>query len=100
MGPSVKLSPRGATKRVRGAPKWGGAAMWTLLLGPSVELPAGPRHAALGVPMHRHAEGRGRDGRREEGRGGGGKSEGDAGRSLHNEDPTLLDAWEHAVSRL
>ena len=33
----------GATKRVRGAPKWGWNRMRTLPLGPSVELPMGPR---------------------------------------------------------
>ena len=36
-------APYGATNRVRGAPKWGGAAMRTLPLGPSVEPPMGPR---------------------------------------------------------
>ena len=41
-------TPYGATKRVRGVPKWGGAAMRTLLLGPSVVLPMGPRNAVLG----------------------------------------------------
>ena len=36
-------APYGATKRVRGVPKWGGGGMRTLPLGPSVELPMGPR---------------------------------------------------------
>ena len=36
-------APYWATNRVRGAPKWGGAAMRALPLGPSVELPMGPR---------------------------------------------------------
>ena len=38
-------APFGATKRVRGVPKWGGGAMRTFPLGPSVELPMGPRSA-------------------------------------------------------
>ena len=36
-------APYGATNRVKGAPKWGGAAMRALPLWPSVELPMGPR---------------------------------------------------------
>ena len=36
-------APHGATNRVRGVPKWGGAAMRPVPLGPSVELPMGPR---------------------------------------------------------
>eukprot|EP00959_Pyramimonas_sp_CCMP1952_P434001 9088430-Pyramimonas_sp.AAC.1 len=35
----------GATNRVRGVPKWGGEAMRTLRLGPSVEHPMGSRTA-------------------------------------------------------
>ena len=31
-------------KRVRGVPKWGGCAMRTFPLGPSVELPMGPEN--------------------------------------------------------
>ena len=34
----------GAPKRARDVPKWGGAAMRTQPLGPSVELPMGPRN--------------------------------------------------------
>ena len=41
-------APYGATKRVSGVPEWrrngGEAAMRTLPLGPSVELPVGPRN--------------------------------------------------------
>ena len=36
-------APDGATVLVRGVPTGGGAAMRTLPLGPSVELPMGPR---------------------------------------------------------
>ena len=36
-------APHGATILMRGAPEWGGAAMRTLPLGPSVELPMGSR---------------------------------------------------------
>ena len=41
---SLGGAPYEATKRVRGVPKWGGAAMRTMPLGPSVELPMGPRN--------------------------------------------------------
>ena len=37
-------APSGATKRVRGVPKWGGAAMRTLQMGPSLERSMGPRN--------------------------------------------------------
>ena len=37
-------APYVATIRVRGVPKWGGAAMRTLPLELSVELPMGPRN--------------------------------------------------------
>ena len=37
-------APYGATNCVSGAPQCGGAAMRTLTLGPSVELPMGPRN--------------------------------------------------------
>eukprot|EP00959_Pyramimonas_sp_CCMP1952_P340162 7124513-Pyramimonas_sp.AAC.1 len=36
----------GATKRVRGVPKWRGGGMRALALGPSVELPMGPRNVS------------------------------------------------------
>eukprot|EP00959_Pyramimonas_sp_CCMP1952_P261382 5465013-Pyramimonas_sp.AAC.1 len=36
-------TPCGAANRAKGAPKLGAAAMWTLPLGPSVELHVGPR---------------------------------------------------------
>ena len=36
-------APYGATNLVRGDPKWTGGRMRTLPLGPSVELPMGPR---------------------------------------------------------
>eukprot|EP00959_Pyramimonas_sp_CCMP1952_P251964 5264669-Pyramimonas_sp.AAC.1 len=42
-------APHGATKPVRGVPKWPEAAMRTAPLGPSVELPMGPR-SVWGVP--------------------------------------------------
>eukprot|EP00959_Pyramimonas_sp_CCMP1952_P412691 8647909-Pyramimonas_sp.AAC.1 len=42
LGPDVE-SLYGATQRVRDVPKWGGDAMRALPLGPSVELPTGPR---------------------------------------------------------
>eukprot|EP00959_Pyramimonas_sp_CCMP1952_P350599 7345663-Pyramimonas_sp.AAC.1 len=35
----------GATERVRGVPTWGGAAMRSVLLGPSVEFHLGPPSA-------------------------------------------------------
>ena len=38
------VAPYGATKRVRGVPKLGWNRMRTLPLGPSVELPMGPRN--------------------------------------------------------
>eukprot|EP00959_Pyramimonas_sp_CCMP1952_P058538 1222351-Pyramimonas_sp.AAC.1 len=41
--------PYGATKRVRGAPKWGAYRMRAAPLGSWVELPMGPR-SAWGVP--------------------------------------------------
>ena len=37
-------APYGATKRVRGVPEWGGYAMRAAPLGPEVELPMGPRN--------------------------------------------------------
>eukprot|EP00959_Pyramimonas_sp_CCMP1952_P289388 6052735-Pyramimonas_sp.AAC.1 len=44
LGPLVALQMR-AKKRVTCVPKWSGAAMRTLPLGPLVELPIGPRSA-------------------------------------------------------
>ena len=44
-------------------------------VGPSVELPTGPRNAVLGVPKQRHAESKGKEGE-EGGGGGGGRKEG------------------------
>ena len=41
-------APYGATIRVKGALKWGWNRVRTLPLGPSVELPMGPRSAVLG----------------------------------------------------
>ena len=62
-------APYGATILVRGAPKWGGAAMRTLPLEPSVELPRGPGNAVLCVcvcvPKQRHAESKGKEGEEE-----------------------------------
>ena len=43
VGTAFGGGPHGATTLARGAPKWGAAAMRTLPLGPSVELPMGPR---------------------------------------------------------
>ena len=43
VGTTFGGAPYVATNRVRGVPKWGGGAMRTLQLGPSVELPMGPR---------------------------------------------------------
>eukprot|EP00959_Pyramimonas_sp_CCMP1952_P338446 7087839-Pyramimonas_sp.AAC.1 len=43
LGPSFDGLPYGATNRVRGVPKWTGNRMRTLPVGPSVELPTGPR---------------------------------------------------------
>ena len=37
-------APYVATKRLRGVPKWRGGGMRALPLGPSVELPMGPRN--------------------------------------------------------
>ena len=50
-------APYGATKRVRGVPKWGGAAMRTLPLGPSAELLWGhdPREECAEMARGRHA---------------------------------------------
>eukprot|EP00959_Pyramimonas_sp_CCMP1952_P258634 5406526-Pyramimonas_sp.AAC.1 len=39
-------APYGATKRVRGVPKWRGGGMRTMPLRPSVELPMGPRNVS------------------------------------------------------
>ena len=68
-----------------------GKRMRTADMGPSVELPMGPRNAALGGGMA-EAEvgmmGGGRRGQREE------ETEERGALSLQNEDPTPQDCWE------
>eukprot|EP00959_Pyramimonas_sp_CCMP1952_P372321 7796860-Pyramimonas_sp.AAC.1 len=66
--------------RVRGASQWGGAAMWTLPLGPSVESSLRGNEALHWVRRtHKHAEGRGRDGRMGGGRRGSGRRRSERG---------------------
>ena len=46
-------APYGATQRVRGVPKWRGGGTRALPLGPSVELPMGPRQNSAETRIYR-----------------------------------------------